>query len=107
MHKSSLFVQSLENAPSLQIAPAHAMRLALVAALVALLTLRWIARAWYNWTFRQQVTPKDARANKGRLEGTDAPRRETGVERSDGGGPVASPLGYQNKFYLIPGSGYP
>ena len=43
-----------------------------VAALVALLTLRWIARAWYNWTFRQQVTPKDARANKGRLEGTDA-----------------------------------
>ena len=71
-----------------------------VAALVALLTLRWIARAWYNWTFRQQVTPKDARANKGRLEGTDAPRRETGVERSDGGGPVASPLGYHSSATL-------
>jgi hypothetical protein len=71
-----------------------------VAALVALLTLRWIARAWYNWTFRQQVTPKDARANKGRLEGTDAPRRETGVERSDGGGPVAGPLGYHSSATL-------
>ena len=71
-----------------------------VAALVALLTLRWIARAWYNWTFRQQVTPKDARVNKGRLEGTDAPRRETGVERSDGGGPVASPLGYHSSATL-------
>jgi len=71
-----------------------------VAALVALLTLRWIARAWYNWTFRQQVTPKDARVNKGRLEGTDAPRRETGVERSDGGGPVAGPLGYHSSATL-------
>ena len=40
MHKSSLFVQSLGNAPSLQIAPAHAMRLALVAALVALAASR-------------------------------------------------------------------
>ena len=69
-----------------------------VAALVALLTLRWIARAWYNWTFRQQVTPKDARAS--RLEGTDAPRRETGVERSDGGGPVAGAQGYHSSATL-------
>ena len=69
-----------------------------VAALVALLTLRWIARAWYNWTFRQQVTPKDARAS--RLEGTDAPRRETGVERSDGGGPVAGARGYHSSATL-------
>ena len=69
-----------------------------VAALVALLTLRWIARAWYDWTFKQQVTPKDARPR--RLEGTDAPRGRTEVERSDGDGPVAGAQGYHSSATL-------
>ena len=60
--------------------------------LAALLTARWIARAWYDWTFKQRVTPKDA-SRRTRLEGTDAPRGGTEVERSDGGGPVAGARG--------------
>ena len=69
-----------------------------VAALVALLTLRWIARAWYNWTFKQQITPKDARPRH--FEGTDALRGRTGVERSDGDGPVTGGQGFHSSATL-------
>ena len=67
--------------------------------LAALLTARWIARAWYDWTFKQRVTPKDA-SRRTRLEGTDAPRGGTEVERSDGGGPVAGARGYHSSATL-------
>ena len=67
--------------------------------LAALLTTRWIARAWYDWTFKQRVTPKDA-SRRTRLEGTDAPRGGTEVERSDGGGPVAGARGYHSSATL-------
>ena len=67
--------------------------------LAALLTARWIARAWYDWTFKQRVTPKDA-SRRTRLEGTDAPRGGTEVERSDGGGPVAGARGYRSSATL-------
>ena len=67
--------------------------------LAALLTARWIARAWYDWTFKQRGTPKDA-SRRTRLEGTDAPRGGTEVERSDGGGPVAGARGYHSSATL-------
>jgi len=67
--------------------------------LAALLTTRWIARAWYDWTFKQRVTPKDA-SRRTQLEGTDAPRGGTEVERSDGGGPVAGARGYHSSATL-------
>ena len=67
--------------------------------LAALLTTRWIARAWYDWTFKQRVTPKDA-SRRTRLEGTDAPRGGTEVERSDSGGPVAGARGYHSSATL-------
>jgi hypothetical protein len=67
--------------------------------LAALLTTRWIARAWYDWTFKQRVAPKDA-SRRTRLEGTDAPRGGTEVERSDGGGPVAGARGYHSSATL-------
>ena len=67
--------------------------------LAALLTARWIARAWYDWTFKQRVTPKDA-SRRTRLEGTDAPRGGTEVERSDSGGPVAGARGYHSSATL-------
>ena len=63
--------------------------------LAALLTARWIARAWYDWTFKQRVTPKDA-SRRTRLVGTDAREAGRRSANSDGGGPVAGARGYHS-----------
>ena len=73
-----------------------------VATLVALLTLRWIARAWYNWTFKQHIAPKGKETMKKDDGETRATRNRTGglSERSDGGGPVAGAQGYHSSETL-------